>query len=74
MALSPKLSNPSVSEGMGGRASCKASAGPVSVFAEYQHFWWADATFSTPAASPAFHHTVRRGRNVSPPPAARAAC
>jgi hypothetical protein len=28
----------SVSEGMGGRASCKAFGPPVSVFAEYQHF------------------------------------
>lgn len=33
---------------------------PVSVFAEYQHFWWADANFNTPAASPAFNYTFRR--------------
>jgi len=33
---------------------------PVSVFAEYQHFWWAHATFNTPAASPAFNYTFRR--------------
>jgi hypothetical protein len=33
---------------------------PISVFAEYQHFWWADANFNTPAASPAFNYTFRR--------------
>jgi hypothetical protein len=33
---------------------------PVSVFAEYQHFWWADATFNRPAASPNFNYTFRR--------------
>lgn len=33
---------------------------PVSLFAEYQHTWWQDATFTTPAASPAFNYTYRR--------------
>lgn len=37
---------------------------PVSVFAEYQHFWWADATFNTRAASPAFNYTFRRQEDL----------
>jgi hypothetical protein len=55
---------------------------PVSVFAEYQHFWWADATFNAPAASPGFNYTFRRQDDLlkvgftvdlnppAPPPAA----
>lgn len=30
----------------------------MSANAEYQHFWWADVTFNTPA-SPAFNYTFR---------------
>jgi hypothetical protein len=33
---------------------------PVSVFAEYQHTWWQDANFNTPAASPFFNYNFRR--------------
>jgi hypothetical protein len=55
---------------------------PVSLFLEYQHSWWGDATFNTPAASPFFNYTFRReddmvkfGFTVSlgdpPPPPAR---
>jgi len=33
---------------------------PVSVFAEYQHFWWTDANFNRPAASPFFNYTFSR--------------
>jgi hypothetical protein len=51
----------------------------VSLFLEYQHTWWQDATFNTPAASPFFNYTFRRDDDVvkfgftvllnSPPPA-----
>jgi hypothetical protein len=37
---------------------------PVSLFLEYQHTWWQDATFSTPAASPAFNYTFHRQDDV----------
>jgi hypothetical protein len=52
---------------------------PVSLFAEYQHTWWQDANFNTPAASPAFNYTFARQDDVlkfgftvslSPPPPA----
>jgi hypothetical protein len=33
---------------------------PVSVFAEYQHTWWQDGIFNTPASSPAFNYNFRR--------------
>jgi hypothetical protein len=33
---------------------------PVSVFAQYQHTWWADANLSRPAASPFFNYNFRR--------------
>jgi len=33
---------------------------PVSLFAEYQHTWWQEATFNQPAASPFFNYTFRR--------------
>jgi hypothetical protein len=39
-------------------------ARPVSVFAEYQHTWWDDAHFNTPAASPLFNYTFRRQDDV----------
>lgn len=37
---------------------------PVSLFVEYQHTWWQDATFNAPAASPAFNYTFRREDDV----------
>jgi len=37
---------------------------PVSLFLEYQHTWWQDATFNTPAASPGFNYTFRREDDV----------
>jgi hypothetical protein len=37
---------------------------PVSLFAEYQHTWWQDANFNTPAASPFFNYTFRREDDV----------
>lgn len=53
---------------------------PVSLFAQYQHTWYADANFNTPASSPAFNYAFRRdddtlkfGFNIyfsGPPPAA----
>lgn len=33
---------------------------PVSLFAEYQHTWWQDATFNAPTASPLFNYTFAR--------------
>jgi hypothetical protein len=33
------------------------SGHPVSLFAEYQHAWWQDTNFNTPAASPFFNYT-----------------
>ena len=51
----------------------------VSLFLEYQHTWWQDATFNTPTASPLFNYTFRREDGMlkfgvtvslgSPPPA-----
>jgi hypothetical protein len=37
---------------------------PVSVFAEYQHTWWQNANFNTPAASPPFNYNFRREDDV----------
>jgi hypothetical protein len=37
---------------------------PVSLFAEYQHTWWQDATFTTPGASPFFNYTFARQDDV----------
>jgi hypothetical protein len=55
---------------------------PVSLFLEYQHTWWQDATFNGPTASPLFNYTFARQDDVvkvgftvdlnTPPPPARA--
>ena len=37
---------------------------PVSMFLEYQHTWWQDAHFDTPAASPFFNYTFRREDDI----------
>jgi hypothetical protein len=37
---------------------------PVSMFLEYEHTWWQDAHFDTPAASPFFNYTLRREDDV----------
>jgi hypothetical protein len=37
---------------------------PVSLFAEYQHTWWQDTNFNTPAASPFFNYTFARQDDV----------
>lgn len=37
---------------------------PVSLFLEYQHTWWQEATFNTPAASPLFNYSFRREDDV----------
>jgi hypothetical protein len=39
-------------------------ARPVSLFVEYQHTWWQDAHFNTPAASPFFNYTFARSDDV----------
>jgi hypothetical protein len=41
-----------------------AFGAPVSIFAEFQHFWWQDAHFNMPASSPAFNYTFRREDNL----------
>jgi hypothetical protein len=33
---------------------------PVSLFGQYQHTWWSNANFNTPASSPAFNYAFRR--------------
>jgi hypothetical protein len=56
---------------------------PVSVFAQYQHTWYATANFNTPASSPAFNYafkheddTVKVGVNfyLSPPTESAPTC
>jgi hypothetical protein len=37
---------------------------PVAVTLEYQHFWWRDAQFNAPAASPAFNYIFGREDDV----------
>lgn len=37
----------------------------VSLFAEYQHTWWRDGKFNTPAASPLFNYTFARQDDVA---------
>ncbi len=37
---------------------------PVSLFAEYQHTWWQEANFNTPAASPFFNYNFHREDDV----------
>ena len=57
---------------------------PISVFAQYQHTWWADARLDRPAASPFFNYrfgrednTIKFGLNfylgATPPPSPRPA-
>jgi len=54
---------------------------PVALFAEYQHTWWQDAKYITPAASPFFNYTFARSDDtfkvgflvsLDPPPRAPA--
>ena len=47
--------NPSFMQGFGK---------PVSMFLEYEHTWWQDAHFDTPAASPFFNYTFRREDDI----------
>ena len=52
----------------------------MSLFVEYQHTWWSDATFGMPAAAPLFNFNFARQENFikfgvtvgfgGPPPAA----
>ncbi len=63
VASSQSATVPGGTAGLGGawRPSLLQGFGlPVSVFAEYQHFWWADANFNRPVASPLFNYTFRR--------------
>ena len=63
VASSQSATVPGGTAGIGGawRPSFLQGFGlPVSVFAEYQHFWWADANFNRPVASPLFNYTFRR--------------
>lgn len=63
VASSQSSTVPGGTAGLGGalRPSFLQGFGlPVSVFAEYQHFWWAGANFNQPVASPLFNYTFRR--------------
>lgn len=81
VASSTTATVPGVTVGLGGAWQPSFLQGfgrPVSLFLEYQHTWWKDATFNAPAASPAFNYTFRRADDVvkfgftvslaSPPP------
>lgn len=71
---------PGATVGVGGAvqpAFLQGFGRPVSLFLEYQHSWWQDATFNTPAAVPGSNFTFRRDDDVlkfgftvslSPPP------
>jgi hypothetical protein len=37
---------------------------PVALFAEFQHVWYQDAHFNSPASSPGFNYTFRREDNL----------
>jgi opacity protein-like surface antigen len=56
---------------LGGGAELRLYDGPTgflgqspSLFLEYSHTWWADANFTTPAASPGFNYTWSRESDV----------
>lgn len=67
VSSSTTASVPGATVGVGGAwqpAFLQGFGRPVSLFLEYQHTWWQAATFTTPAASPAFNYTFRREDDV----------
>ena len=67
VASSQSVTVPGVTIGIGGAwqpAFLQGFGRPVSLFVEYQHIWWQDATFNTPAAVPGSNFTFRREDDV----------
>jgi opacity protein-like surface antigen len=62
-AAQNNTTTPGFTAGLGGEyqpSSWQLAGHPVSVFAQYQHTWWSNANFNTPASSPAFNYAFRR--------------
>jgi len=62
-AAQSNVTTPGFTLGLGGEyqpSSWQLAGHPVSVFAQYQHTWWSNANFNTPASSPAFNYAFRR--------------
>jgi len=63
-AASQNTTTPGFTAGIGGEWQLSALQQglqvPVSVFFQYQHTWWSNANFNTPASSPAFNYAFRR--------------
>jgi hypothetical protein len=62
-AASQNTTTPGFTLGLGGEyqpSSWQLLGAPVSVFAQYQHTWYATANFNTPASSPAFNYAFKR--------------
>jgi hypothetical protein len=62
-AAQSNTTTPGFTAGLGGEyqpSSWQLAGHPVSVFAQYQHTWWSNANFNTPASSPAFNYAFRR--------------
>jgi hypothetical protein len=62
-AAQSNTTTPGFTLGLGGEyqpPSWQLAGHPISVFAQYQHTWWSNANFNTPASSPAFNYAFRR--------------
>jgi len=62
-AAHSNTTTPGFTLGFGGEyqpSSWQLAGHPVSIFAQYQHTWWSNANFNTPASSPAFNYAFRR--------------
>jgi hypothetical protein len=62
-AAQSNVTTPGFTLGLGGEyqpSSWQLAGHPVSLFAQYQHTWWSNANFNTPASSPAFNYAFRR--------------
>jgi hypothetical protein len=62
-ASSKNTTTPGFTVGLGGEympSVLQRFGLPVSIFAQYQHTWWQDAKFNTPASSPLFNYAFRR--------------
>jgi hypothetical protein len=66
-AASSSATVPGATLGIGAEyrpASLQIAGAPVSVFFQYQHTWWQNTNFNTPASSPAFNYSFRRDDNM----------
>jgi hypothetical protein len=62
-AAQSNVTTPGFTAGFGGEyapGSWRLAGHPISLFAQYQHTWWSNANFNTPASSPAFNYAFRR--------------